>query len=207
MSSSWTQLRALVSLRWQMTRTPGVKTILTLVPFLVVWLLYAVTSSAPNLNPPALQAALELAPAAFLGFAFLAVVAPLTAGGGHELVPGSQLVAFPVRPHAQFLGGLLLAPVNLVWVVQLLVLAAETSYLTLDSNRTTGALVTLSFGACLTVSGQAVAWAVVGMRQTSTGRRAVGTVGASLLLAAVLIVRTGYGDDVLRASPTHTVVR
>jgi hypothetical protein len=206
-TSAWSQLRALASLRWQMTRTPGVRTTLTLLPFVVVWLLYVATSSAPGLNEPALTAALELAPAAFLGFGFLAVVAPLTAGGGNELVPSAQLVAYPVRPRTQFLGGLLLAPINLVWVVQLLVLAAETSYLTLGGNRAAGALTTTAFVLCLTVVGQAVAWTVVGLRQTAVGRRAVGAVVGLLLVTAVAVVRTGHGDEVLHASPTRTVVR
>ncbi|MCU1671974.1 MAG: hypothetical protein JWN77_87, partial [Frankiales bacterium] len=207
MTTAWAQLRALASLRWQMTRTPGVRTVLLLLPFVVVWLLYAVTASAPGLNGPALTAAVELAPAAFLGFGFLAIVAPLTAGGGNELVPSAQLVAYPVRPRTQFLGGLLLAPINLVWVVQLLVLAAETSYLTLDGGRAAGALTTAAFVSCLTVLGQALAWAVVGLRQTRLGRRTVAAAGAALLVAAALAVRTGYGDDVLHASPSRTVVR
>ncbi|MCA1710629.1 MAG: hypothetical protein LC789_02895 [Actinobacteria bacterium] len=207
MTSAWQQLRALTSLRWQMTRTPGVRTALTLLPFVVVWLLYVVTASAPGLNAPALAAALELAPAAFLGFGFLAIIAPLTAGGGNELVPSAQLVAYPVRPRTQFLGGLLLAPINLVWVVQLLVLAAETSYLTLDGARAAGALTTAAFVLCLTVLGQAMAWAVVGLRQTRTGRRTVAVIGGALMVTAVLVVRTGHGDEVMGASPTRTVVR
>src|SRR3954470_14077910 len=122
MTNAWKQLRALMSLRWQMTRTPGVKSVLLLLPFLVAWLLYAVAASASDLDPSQMAAAVEIAPAAFLGFAVLAVIAALTAGGGTELVPASQLIAFPVRPKTQFLAGLLLAPINLVWVVQIVVL-------------------------------------------------------------------------------------
>src|SRR4051794_23880624 len=109
-----------------MTRSRGVRAGLLLLPAPLCWLLYPVTASAPSLTRPALFAAVHLAPAAFLGFAALALIAPLAAGGGNELVPASQLVAFPVRPRTQFLAGLMLAPINLVWVVQMLVLAAET---------------------------------------------------------------------------------
>jgi hypothetical protein len=189
-----------------MTRAPGLRTTLLLVPVFVLWLLYLVTVSAPDLDPASLAAALALAPAAFLGFGFLAVVAPLAAGGGAELVPSAQLVAFPVRPLTMFLGGLVLAPINLVWVTQLVVLAAETSYLTLDGNPAAGAITTVAYVACLTVLGQAIAWGVVGLRQTRTGRRTVAAVACALAVAASVLVRTGRAGDVLEASPTRTVV-
>jgi hypothetical protein len=206
-TSALAQLRALAWLRWQMVRSPGARFAICLAPLLLVWMVQGVVASATALTQPALVAALELAPAAFLGFGVLAVVAPLTAGGGNEIVPSSQLVAFPVRPRTYFLGGLLLAPMNLVWVVQLLVLAAETSYLTLDGHRLAGAVTTTAFVVCLTIGGQAIAWTVVGLRQTRTGRRLVGALAGTLLLAAVIIVRAGLGDAFLAGSPTHTVVR
>ena len=207
MTSALTQLRALAWLRWSMVRSPGARFVICLAPVLLIWFVQLVVASATSLTQPALAAALELAPAAFLGFGVLAMVAPLTAGGGNEIVPTSQLVAFPVRPRTQFLGGLLLAPINLVWVVQLLVLAAETSYLTLDGHRLAGGITTTAFVLCLTIVGQALAWAVVGLRQTRLGRRVVGMLSAAALVAAVVVVRTGLGNAVLDASPTHTVVR
>lgn len=207
MTSALRQLRALAWLRWQMVRSPGARFAICLAPVLLIWMVQGVVSSATALTQPALVAALELAPAAFLGFGVLAVVAPLTAGGGNEIVPSSQLVAFPVRHRTYFLGGLLLAPMNLVWVVQLLVLAAETSYLTLDGHRLAGGLTTTAFVVCLTIVGQAVAWTVVGLRQTRIGRRLVAALAAVLLVGAIVIVRAGLGDAFLAASPTHTVVR
>jgi hypothetical protein len=201
------QLRALALLRWQMIRTPGVRLSLAFAAVVVVYLLESVTTSAALLSAPALSASVELAPAAFLGFGVLAVVAPLTAGGGLELVPSDQLVAYPVRPATQFLGGLLLAPVNLVWLVQLLVLAAETAYLTLDRSRFTGVLTTTAFVICLTVVGQAIAWTVVGLRQSRGGRRAVTATTLLVLAFIVGIVRLRAGVSVLRMSPTHLVVR
>ena len=69
-----------------------------------------VLGSGDALDAAALGTAVELAPAAFLGFGALALIAPLTAGGGNEVVPPDQLVAYPVRPATQFLGGLVLAP-------------------------------------------------------------------------------------------------
>jgi hypothetical protein len=206
MTGAVTQVRALAWLRWQMVRSPGARIALCISPILLIWFVQIVVDSAATLTQPALAAATELAPAAFLGFAVLAVIAPLTAGGGIEIVPSSQLVAYPVRPRTWFLGGLLLAPANLVWVVQLLALAAETSYLTIHGNRLAGGLTTCMFVVCLTILGQAIAWAVVGMRQTATGRRIVGTVLVTSLAVAVVIVRGGFGHAALAASPTRGVV-
>ncbi|MDT7570841.1 MAG: hypothetical protein QOE05_1015 [Actinomycetota bacterium] len=206
MTGAVAQVRALAWLRWQMVRSPGARLALCAAPLLLIWFVQIVVASAATLTQPALVAATELAPAAFLGFAVLAVIAPLTAGGGIEIVPSSQLVAYPVRPRTWFLGGLLLAPANLVWVVQLLVLAAETSYLTIEGNRLAGGLTTCAYVVCLTIVGQAIAWGVVGLRQTRSGRRLVGTLLVAALVVIAVIVRGGFGHDALDASPTHSVV-
>jgi hypothetical protein len=190
-----------------MVRSPGGRVAICVAPVLLIWFVQLTVSSATALTQPALVAALQLAPAAFLGFGVLAVIAPLTAGGGNEILPSSQLVVFPVRPRTYFLGGLLLAPANLVWVVQLLVLAAETAYLTLDGHRLLGGVTTTAFVVCLTILGQALAWLVVGLRQTRRGRRVVGALSAALLVAAVVVIRGDLVDPVLDASPTHAVVR
>jgi len=201
------QLRALAWLRWQMVRSPGARFGLCLAPIVLIWLVELVVGTATALTQPAFVAALQLAPAAFLGFGVLAVIAPLTAGGGNEIVPSSQLVAFPVRPRTYFLGGLLLAPLNLVWAFQLLALAAETAYLTVQGNRLAGAFTSSAYVVCLTVLGQTLAWLVVGLRQSRRGRRAVGILSALLLATAVVVIRTGQGNRALAASPTRSVVR
>ncbi len=206
MTTAVGQLGALLGLRWQMARAPGVRFAIVLGGIGLTYLLHLVISSAATLDGPLLATAIQVAPSAFLGFGFLALVAPLTAGGGNEVVPPDQLVAYPVRPATQFIGGLVLAPLNLVWVVQLLSLAAITAYLTIGGSFFRGALTTGSFVVAITVLGQAVAWTVVGSRQTRRGRRAVTVFGASLLIAAVLTIRTGNGGAALDASPTQTVV-
>ena len=207
MTSATAQLRALLVLRWQMARTPGLRFGIVLGAVAVCWLLTLVVGSAAGLDPVSLATAVELAPAAYLGFGLLAVVAPLTAGGGNEVVPPDQLVAFPMRPATQFFGGLLLAPANLVWVLQLLVLAAMTAYLTIGGSLLRGGLTSLAYVLGLTVLGQALAWLVVGLRQTRRGRRVVAVAGFALLVTAVVVVRVGYGNAVLASSPTRGVVR
>jgi hypothetical protein len=190
-----------------MIRSARVRAGLIASSIIVLGLLVVMTRSASLLSPPALAAAVALAPASYLGFGILAVVAPLTAGGGLDVVPASQLVAYPVRPGTQFLGGLVLAPVNLVWVAQLLTLAAEATYLTVDGHGLSGGLVTALFVLCVTALGQAVAWSVVGLRQSQHGRRGVALTGAAALAVAFAVIRLDRTDDLIAASPTAHVVR
>jgi hypothetical protein len=206
-TSAVSQLRALIWIRWQMIRSPRVRAGLVASGVLVVALLVLMVRSAPLLSNPALVAAVALAPAAYLGFGINAVVAPLTAGCGVDIVPSSQLVAFPVRPATQFLGGLVLAPVNLVWVAQLLTLAAESAYLTVDGHFFSGGVITALFVLCVTALGQMVAWGVVGLRQSHRGRRLVAIAGAVVLVSAFAVIRLDRTDDVIAASPTAAVVR
>lgn len=204
--SALAQVRALLALRWHMVRSPSVRLTIQLVMLALTYLLVLTGRSSGLIEQAALETAIELAPQAFLGFGVLAIIAPLTAGGGNELFPTDQLVAFPITAKAHFIGGLILAPVNLVWVVQIFALVAETAYLTVGGNVLLGALTTLAFVLAVTVTGQAIAWTVAGLRQTKSGRRAVLAVGCALLTAALLIVRTDNLGAVLDNAPTGAVV-
>jgi hypothetical protein len=205
-TSSWVQLRALFALRWQMIRSNGVRVALVLVFVLLLWLMVLVAGGASALEPAAAATAVQLAPQAFLGFGVLAVIAPLTAGGGNEIIPPDQVVAYPIRPRTQFLGGLVLAPVNLVWLLQILALVAETALLTHGGHALPGALTSVAYVAALTSLGQTLAWGVVGLRQSRGGRQAVAFIGAALLALAVVVVKAGVGGTLLDNSPTRTVV-
>jgi hypothetical protein len=180
---------------------------LVLTAVVVVWLLRVALTSGEVLDSPTLATALQVAPSAYLGFGFLAVIAPLTAGGGNELVPHDQLAAFPVRTSTWFLGGLLLAPLNLVWLVQLLALAAFTAFLTLDSSLVRG---TVDDGGVRRLHhGPRTGAGLAGGRPAADPDRtahrdercaAARGVGRSR-------VHTGRGSDLLAASPTHSVVQ
>jgi len=200
------QLWALLLLRWHMARQPGLRLGMVLGAAFLAWVLVLAVGSASALDAPTLATAIELAPSAYLGFGLLAVIAPLTAGGGTDVVPPDQLVAYPVRPATHFFGGLLLAPANLVWVVQLVALSALTAYLTLGGSLALGALTSMAYVLAITAIGQALAWLVVGLRQTRRGRRGVAISGGALLAACVLAVRYGYGGTILDVSPTRSVV-
>ncbi len=206
-ASSLRQVHGLLALRWQMARAPGVRLALCLAGLLAVWLVAVALRIAGSLGPVPLDTATQLAPEAFLGFLVLALVAPLTGGSGADVVPTDQLVAFPVRPGALFLGGLLLAPLNLVWFGQLLLLAAETSCLTFGGRTVPGVLTTAAYVLFATVLGQAMAWTVAGLRATRAGRRGVLAAALAVAVGVGLVVELGLGPTALQHSPTRVVVR
>ena len=124
------QLPALVRLRWQMVRAERVRVGLLVLAACVPGLLCAAVI-AGQLAPRSRSFDVTvLGPTAFLGFAVLSLVAPLAAGGGNELFPPEQLVAYPIRPATHFFESLLVAPLNLAWMSQFVLLFGMTSFVT-----------------------------------------------------------------------------
>jgi hypothetical protein len=206
--TAWGQVRALVGLRWRLVRSVsariGLLALLALVPLLA----WAMIAARTGVEPAALVAAVEAAPAALLGFGALAVIAPLTASNGSELVPSSQLVAYPIKPATLFLSSLVLAPVNLVWIVQLLVLIAETGFLTLGTpSLTRGLITTGTYVLACTLVGQALAWLTTGLRASARGRLAIRVVTGVLVVAGLVIARLGRADDLVDQSYAPRVTR
>jgi hypothetical protein len=147
--------------------------------------------------------------------AILAVVAPLVIGGGSELFPPEQLVAYPVSTRTQFTASLILVPLNLAWTVQLVGLLGLTSFVA-GAGQGDGhvgwdgvalALVTcLAYVAMVTLIGQALAWFVVGVRQRRAGRLATWALAGVLGALGLGVLVVGRTSDLLDASPTTWVV-
>lgn len=116
-AAGWpSQLRALAGLRWQMVRSRLVRVGLVVVLLVLAALVVVAVVGARTVPTGARFDTAVLGPTALLGFAVLATVAPLTAGGGNELYPAEQLAPHPVRSSTLFAASLLVAPLNLVWV-------------------------------------------------------------------------------------------
>lgn len=201
------QLPALVRLRWRMVRVERVRVGLLCIAALIPGLLCGAVIAGQLIPHSTSFDGTVLAPTAFLGFAVLSLVAPLAAGGGNELFPPEQLVAFPIRPGTSFFESLLVAPLNLAWMSQFVVLFGTTSFVTRAHPGLGLALVaTLVYVAMVTTAGQLVAWLLIGVRQSEWGRRAVWIVMGALALATVGVVRAHLGYAVLDHAPTRPVV-
>jgi hypothetical protein len=206
-ASTSVQLRALVSLRWRMIRSRWARLGLVLLGAGVPLSGLGTVAAARQLPGDQAFGVALVTPTLFLIAAVAAVLAPLAAGGGNELYPADQLSPYPVRPATVFAGSLLLAPLNLAWLAQLLAMLGAISFITRDSPRPGLALGTaLGYLACVTVAGQAVAWWVVGVRQTRAGRTLVWVAAAATGLAVAGIWLAGAGAEALDRSPTTAVV-
>jgi hypothetical protein len=150
---------------------------------------------------------LLLAPAVLVVFAGLALVAPLVAGGGNELYPEGQLVAYPVTSRTTFLTGLLIAPLNLAWLTQVIMLVFLTAAVVERSARVVFSVATtLVYVALVTVTAQALAWTSVGVRGSRPGRLTTRALLAILGAGGIGIVLSGHSSDVLDRAPTTRIV-
>jgi len=206
------QLRPLVSLRWHMVRAPRARRAL-LGALLLVPTLCVGAVAAGLLAPTGAETEVAiLTPSILLAFLGLAILAPLAAGGGTELYPPDQLVAFPIRPSTVFRGSLLLAPLNLAWLLQVLAALGLTTYVVsgpgLDGSAsalTAAAVTMLIYVAVVTVIGQSVAWLVVGLRQTRRGRFGCWAVLGAFGLLTLALLKTGTLARALDRAPTRRV--
>ena len=125
-------------------------------------------------------------PTFYVGFLALAVIAPLVSGGGYELYPPGQLVAYPVGPAAVFRGTLVLAPVNLAWLLNVIALFVVTGFASgpITWAATSRSLVVVGvFIATATVAGHVIGWLVVGLRKSRGGRIATNLLGIAAVVA------------------------
>lgn len=147
-----------------------------------------------------------LLPTAYLALLLTTLFAAIGAGGGRELLPRDEAVSFPVSPTTDHLGALLLAPVNVAWMLQACSLLSLTAYASGPTGLWAVQVTTLAWLFFATSSAQALAWCVEGVRRGPGGPWIVKglTVAFSLLVAG--LVATGTVTAVLDESPTFDAV-
>ncbi len=149
---------------------------------------------------------LLLLPVGYAAFLVLAIVSAIASGGGRELLPRDQAVGFPVSPTTDHLGALLMAPLNISWLLQAWLLLGATAYAAGPDNLPAGQLVVLLWIAVATALGQVVAWGMECLRRQPRGIALSRAVVVGILLAAVLVHLTGRLGETLDRVPTLTVV-
>lgn len=143
--------------------------------------------------------------AALAGFLLLAIGAAMGSGGGRELLSRSEVAIHPVSPVTEHLGALLLAPLNLAWLVQVWGLLAITALIT-PTGRLLGAqLVVLAWVLAATALGQAAGWAVEGVRRTTHGVVVVRVASGVVVVALAGLHLAGALGPVVRSLPTTWV--
>ena len=127
-----------------------------------------------------------LLPTALAGFLMLSVVSAAASGGGRELIARDPATIHPISPTTDHLGALLLAPLNIAWLLQAWTLLAMAAY-AVGSTVVYGAqLVTVLYLLCGTAFAQVLGWTLEGARRVPHG-----IVGVRLLNVIVFGIALG----------------
>jgi hypothetical protein len=116
---------------------------------------------------------LVVLPTALTGFVLLAVVSAASSGGGRELLARDAAAIHPVSPTTDHLGALLLAPLNIAWMLQAWALLGMTSYGVGRDSLGPALVVVVLWLAAGTALAQVLAWTLEGVRRVPHGISAV----------------------------------
>lgn len=159
-------------------------------------------ASLPDVDGSRLDVEILL-PGAYLSVLVVCAVSALVSAGGRELLPREHAVAFPVSATTDHLGALLMAPFNLVWLVQLWTVLAATSYVVGDRPTLVPALLpVVVWMGTATALAQVLAWVVEWVRRGPHGRLALGCTVVVLAGSAAWSLDAGRLVQILEHSPT-----
>ena len=151
-------------------------------------------------------ALLALFPSMCLGFLVLAMMTAIASAGGREVIPRDQAVAFPVSTTTDHFGALLLAPLNIAWLLQAWALMGTVAYVLGPPRLLAYESSVLLWIVAATALAQVAGWLSEGVRRGQHGilvfRGIVAVVGA----VAVTLVVTGALAAVLDHSPTRLML-
>jgi hypothetical protein len=149
---------------------------------------------------------LALFPSASLAFLLLATFTAVASAGGREVVPRDQAVAFPVSPTTDHLGALLLAPLNIAWIMQAWLLLGAASYALGPARVWAYEIPVLLWIVAATALAQVAGWLAEGVRR---GRHGIGIFRVLVVVFALALgslIVTGRLAPVLDHSPTSRLL-
>lgn len=147
-----------------------------------------------------------LIPSAMAGLLLLAVASAIASGGGRELLSREHGVAYPVSPTTDHLGALLLAPLNIAWLIQAWVLLGITAYGLEPRTVASAQIGMVVWIAAATAVGQVVAWSVEAVRRTAHGIAVIRGLMLTLAAGAVALQLAGQIGSTLDALQTRWLV-
>lgn len=149
---------------------------------------------------------LVLLPTTLVALVLVAIVSAVASGGGRELVGRDAAAVHPLSPTTDHLGALVLAPLNIAWLLQAWGLLGATAYAVGPERLLPAQVGMVLWLALATAAAQVVAWSVEGVRRLPRG---VGLVRASTVLGVALLLGlqlTGRLVDLLDRVPTVRLV-
>jgi hypothetical protein len=150
---------------------------------------------------------LILLPTALAAFLAVGVISAAASGGGRELLDRDASAIHPISPTTDHLGALLLAPLNIAWLLQTWMLLGSTAYaLGAEPTLVSAQIVALLWVATATATSQAVAWGLEGARRVPHGVVGVRALVVGLLGATLGLQISGNLLALFDRVPTQQVV-
>jgi hypothetical protein len=147
-----------------------------------------------------------LLPTMYMGILVISIVSAAAAGGGRELLPRDQAVAFPVSPTTDHLGALVMAPLNIAWMLQSWAVLAATAFVVGPHNLLAAQVPVLVWLLVATTVAQLVAWVVELVRRGRHGAWVMRGVVVVLVAVMATLIVSGELVRVLDKSPTLQVL-
>jgi hypothetical protein len=141
-------------------------------------------------------------PSAMAGLLALTVASAIASGGGRELISRDQAAPHPISPTTDHLGALVLAPLNIAWLVQTWTLLGGVAYATPGHQLPFTQVVMVLWILFSTAVGQVLAWSVEAVRRGPFGIAITRSLMVVLGLAAGAVQVTGHTSSLLDRVPT-----
>src|SRR4029450_754417 len=148
--------------------------------------------SQVGLAPELTEAMGRYLPVGYLAFVLTTATAALFGGGGREALPADQVVAFPVGPTTDHLAGLVMAPLNLAWLLQAWTLLASVAVLTRGGYTWAAIVPVVLWLVAATMGIQWLSWVVEYVRRGRRGELVVRTAGVLVGVTIIAVVATGH---------------
>ncbi len=149
---------------------------------------------------------LTLLPSAMIGILVIAVISAAASAGGRELLPRDQAVAYPVTPLTDHVGALLMAPLNIAWLMQTWALLGATAYVVGPTWRLLLAqLPIVLWLACATALAQVIGWGMEWVRRGPAGLWVIRAVSLTSALLLAWLIASDRLVPLLERSPTLQV--
>lgn len=147
-----------------------------------------------------------LLPTALAGFLMLSMVSGAASGGGRELIARDPATIHPISPTTDHLGALLLAPLNIAWLLQAWSLLGVVAYAVGPDVVYGAQVVTVLFLLSGTAFAQVLAWTLEGVRRVPHGIAGVRMLNVIVFGVALGLQISDQMLTVFDQIPTRTFV-
>ncbi len=165
----------------------------------------AYAPGAGDLDGRALDVLVVL-PTLLAGFVVLSLVSATASGGGRELIARDAASIHPISPTTDHLGALLLAPLNIGWLLQACALLGATAYAVGPGLLAPAQAIVVAWVLAATAVAQGLGWTLELVRRVPHGVVAIRLLTVALLGGTLGLQMAGTLITVLDRLPTRWVV-